>query len=81
MERFGTMTDEEYDAAFANYDNLTHHEKIGLVRRVALELQTFMDAKDNLADIATIRRFVQLLPSIQQRQVRMNVLAQQLKAM
>ena len=80
MERFGIMTDEEYARVLANYDNLTHHEKLQFVRRVVSELQTYLQAKDNLEDIASIRQFVRLLPTIQQRQARMSELTQQLNS-
>tara|TARA_R110001599_G_scaffold287743_1_gene490341 strand:+ start:3679 stop:3924 length:246 start_codon:yes stop_codon:yes gene_type:complete len=67
-DRFGTMTDEEYNLAFSNYDNLNSHEQIILLRRTLTEIQDFLDARNGLRDIAEIRRYVQLLPSIQTRQ-------------
>lgn len=74
------MTDEEYNAAFANYDNLNPHEKVTLIRRVVNEINAFMLAKDRLSNTAAIRNFVRLLPSMQQRQRQMDVYLNQLKA-
>ena len=79
-ERFGTMSDEEYNLAFANYDNLNRHEQILVVRRTILEIQAFLDARNGLHDIAEIRRYVQLLPAMQQRQAEMNARTMILRA-
>ena len=61
-DRFGTMTDEEYNLAFSNYDNLNSHEQIILLRRTLTEIQDFLDARNGLRDIAEIRRYVQYKP-------------------
>jgi hypothetical protein len=79
MERFGTMTAEEYNVAFSDYPNLTHPQKVILIRRVVLEISDFMQARKGLEDMASIRRYVQLLPSIQQRHVQMDTYLNQLK--
>ena len=71
-DRFGTMTDEEYNLAFSNYDNLNSHEQILLLRRILTEIQDFLDTRNGLHDIAEIRRYVQLLPSIHSRQAVVN---------
>lgn len=65
------MTDEEYEAAFANYEHLNYHEKVLLVRTVLHEIVGFFGARETLTSIATIRDYVALLPSIQQRQCEM----------
>lgn len=79
-DRFGTMSNEEYNLAFANYDNLNRHEQILLVRRTILQVQAFLDARNDLHDIAEIRRYVQLLPTMQHRQAAMNARTMILRA-
>lgn len=76
---FNVLDEDDFIRTLTRYKTVPLAEKPAILRSLAVEMQTFINSKDTISNLTVLKKYISILPDMQQRLRIINDLADKLK--